>query len=185
MSKKKWSVDNVEDACSCQTQKVWMWQSITNTIIPCNTWKSRSDVLVKDKLSLVLQHPFPFGWVQPPLENMRNQEWSPDKWFLLLKRGAKTSAVLFLSCKASSGVLGPLNLWNGMCLQEWICTPMDFSPIPDTVAVQDLVGWRDRIFPGSELSCWWEAKYLSLNLRQFLNSVIIPRICGIWNTDIW
>lgn len=45
---------------------------------------------------------------------MRNQEWSPDKWFLLLKRGAKTSAVLFLSCKASSDVLGPLNLWNGM-----------------------------------------------------------------------
>lgn len=32
-------------------------------------------------------------------------------------------------------------------------TPMDFSPIPDTAAVQDLVGWRDGIFPGSELSC--------------------------------
>lgn len=129
MSKKKWSADNAADACSCQTQKAWMWQSITNTIIPCNTWKSRSDVLVKDKLSLVLQHPFTFGWVQAPLGHMRNQEWSPDKWFLLLKRGAKPSAVLFLSCKASSDVSGPLNPCNGMCLQEWLCTQM-FFPDP-------------------------------------------------------
>lgn len=126
MSKKKWSVDDVADACSCQTQKVWMWQSITSTIITCNTWKSRSDVLVKDKLSLVLQHPFTFGWVQPLLGHMRNQEWSPDKWFLLLKRGAKTSAVLFLSCKAPSDVFGPLNLWKGVHLQEWLCTHVFF-----------------------------------------------------------
>lgn len=187
MSKKKWSVDDVADVCSCQTQKVWMWQSITDTVIGCNTWKSRSDVLVKDKLSLVLQHPFTFGWVQspPPPGHMRNQEWSPDKWFLLLKRGPKP--LLSYSSAAKHPV---------MCLAHWIqgmeCAHRNdsalkwfFSLIPATAPVQDLVWWKDGIFPGSELSCWWEAKYLSLNPWQFLNSVIIPRICGIWNTDIW
>ena len=111
-----------------QQTRVWMWQSTTTTITPRNASNPGSDVLVTDELSRVLQHTFTPGCVQTLWGTSGIRQRNSDFW----RDGPKPLRSSLPNCKPPGDALGPLTLWHGVRLREWLASQTPSFPPKST-----------------------------------------------------